>query len=102
MRKIIVKVLRLLGNVWLVINFLIFSITALWTLFAKGIWEFLWYFSPMNWMNYLALGIALSPGVLLLWLANKLEKKKKFLGAFDPKKMTPEEIHAEVKKRMKK
>jgi hypothetical protein len=69
------KVLRVIGNIWIFVNLVVYIISGGWVLFNEGLWEFLWFVSPLNWMNYLAVIIALSPGILMIWLSKNMKQK---------------------------
>ena len=70
------KVLKILGVVWLVLAFSLIVVGSIGVFVGKGLWSFLWLFSPLNVANFLVVVLTLAPGGFLLWLSNRVESSK--------------------------
>ena len=68
--------MRFVGLVWLYGVAMVISFSYAWILFTQGFSKLAEIISPWNIWNVLAVGIALAPGLFLLWLAQKMEVRK--------------------------
>jgi len=72
-----VRALRVGGQVWIVLVVLLIAASYIAIVYFDGWGRFLEIADPFNLINDIAIIVALAPGVALLLLAEKLERKRK-------------------------
>ena len=73
--KTLILTLRVLGYVWIVAALVLILAGTIGVLIRDGFWEAMWFFSPFNFWNFLAIILTLAPGVAFLEIARRLSDR---------------------------